>query len=200
MKRAALTSMSRWFAVFVTMSAPAVAEEVADSERLHAEIPETWVKVVDRQAGNLHIQEYLPPESPIPWQQKLSYEAMGGRGLPDPLVFVDGLAVEQKALCNGFEDTNIFVGFENGYPSVVRMLQCHENKRTGKPIVTMIKAIKGNAALYTVTRIWRLEPPVPQLQQPDTAVAPEKPEIAAWSQVLRRVQACDVNLDAHPCE
>ena len=166
-----------------TPSVPTVPEE-----HLKTEVPEGWVPILNSQSKNLLIAEYIPPDSPDPWLQKLSIEAMSGDHLPDPLEFTNSWALEQSEICEAFEDLPIYSGFENGYPTIVRMLICGKNKRTGKPLVTMVKVIRGNESLYTITRIWRLE----QLPPPEV-------EIASWSVALRKTIACDPDLSAHPC-
>ena len=176
--------------VSILASSACVANEPqqAGDEHLKAEVPEGWTRILDSKTGNLILAEYIPADSPEPWQQKLSIEAMSGSNLPDPLGFTAAWAQDQSELCENFEDHPIHSGFENGYPTVVRMLVCGENKRTGKPLVTMVKVIRGNESLYTITRIWRLEQlPLPQ------------DEIAAWSSALRKTIACDPTLPAHVC-
>lgn len=162
--------------------------EVTETEHLNTEIPVGWVQTVDSATANLRVSEYLPDKSPDPWQQKLSIEAMTGDPLPDPLEFVDGWARQQAQLCDRFGDHPIHSGFENGYPTIVRMLVCGENKRTQKPLVTLIKVIRGNQSLYTITRIWRLD-----------TLPLENTEIAAWSTSLSKTFVCDPPLPAHPC-
>jgi hypothetical protein len=77
------------------------------------------------------------------------------------------------------------------------MMQCGDNKRTGKDVITVLKAIRGNASFYTITRIWRLDPAPPPLAA--ELINIDQDELAAWSQALRTVKACDPSLDAHPC-
>ena len=62
-----------------------------------------------------------------------------------------------------------------------------------------LKVIQGNKALYTVTRIWRVEPPAPQLGEEAAASAIDEAQVAAWAQSLRTVQLCDDTLAAHRC-
>lgn len=185
-------------------------ENTRESEELRAEIPQGWVKVADKKVGSLHVAEYFPQDTPEQWQQKLSIEALSGADLPDPLEFAQGLAAEQADVCNDFADNSIFAGFENGYPTVVHMMQCGTSKRTGKALLTMLKVIQGNKALYTITRIWRLEPSTPPAagaaEEPDNAnkpapakIAIAQDELAAWSATLRRIQVCDFALKAHAC-
>jgi hypothetical protein len=181
-------------AVIVAVSAGLVAANAIthptdnQGEYLNTEIPIGWQQVLSSTNPNLRISEYLPSDSAEEWVQKLSVEAMSGKPLPDPLEFVDSWAYDQSTLCDQFRDHTIFSGFENGYPSVVRMLVCGKNKRTGKPLVTMIKVIRGNQSLYTITRIWRLQ-----------TLPLAKSDIAGWSNALSKTIACNPHLPAHPC-
>jgi hypothetical protein len=177
-----------------TTSAPVQAEK---SERLNVEIPMGWTAVVSRTVGDIQVAEYYPPDSTEAWQQKISVEALSGSDLPDPLVFTEGMAEQQSRVCNRFSVNPIFAGFENGYASAVQMMQCGDNKRTGKDVVTVIKAIRGNDSFYTVTRIWRLDQAPPPLA-PET-INLDQNELASWSQALRSVQVCDPALAEHPC-
>jgi hypothetical protein len=175
--------------------------QASDTERLMAQVPDGWIKGVDKTLPNLQITEYFPPETKDEWIQKLSYEAMSGDGLPDPIEFTNGMAEQQSEFCDDFQNSTIFAGFENGYPTMVQILECGSNKQTKKPLVTMIKAVKGNAALYVVTRIWRLEPPPAQLDKSQIKQLPiDAEELAAWSATLRDIRVCDAALLAHPCE
>ena len=177
-----------------TTSPPVQAEK---SERLNVEIPVGWTAAVSRTVGDIQVAEYYPPGSNQDWKQKISVEALSGSDLPDPLIFTDGMAEQQSRVCNRFNVDPIFAGFENGYASSVQMLQCGDNKRTGKDVVTVIKAIRGNTSFYTVTRIWRLDQAPPPLA-PET-INLDQNELAAWAQTLRNVLVCDPALQAHPC-
>lgn len=176
----------------------------SDTERLLAQIPEGWVQVIDNQLGNLHIAEYYPADTTEDWRHKLSIEALAGDGLPDPLVYTQGIAEEQAKVCNKFTSNVVFAGFENGYPTVVQMMDCGESKRASTALVTLMKVILGNQALYTVTRIWRI-PVTPGTTSENPGAVPaqttiDKSELAGWSQKLRQVKVCDASLKAHPCD
>ena len=187
------------------------APAAKSSEHLNTHLPKDWLKVLENTTKNLSIVEYIPSPTPSTiaapnrqtseakgWQQKISIEAMSGSGLPDPLTFVDGWAQDQAELCEKFSDNPIFTGLENGYQTVVRLLQCHANKRTKKPIVTMIKVIKGNEALYTITRIWRLDLPT-EAQAAKGELPLDEADVANWSDSLRKTIVCDPTAVAHPC-
>lgn len=173
----------------------AAAKAIITEEHLITEIPESWLKIRDSKVANLHVAEYVPPDTVDVWSEKLSIEAMQGDDLPDPLEFLDGVAADQAALCEGFSDSPIYAGYENGYETVVKLLQCRASTRTGKPIVSMLKAIRGNKSLYTISRFWRL--PEPVAEDEDLAIDPQA--IAAWSNVLSDTYVCDKRTEEHPC-
>ena len=191
--------------VLVTLSACAsdtavpaptsVTEDALSGEQLSTHIPEGWLKIASSNTANLNIAEYVPPDTGEQWQEKLSVEAMQGDLLPDPLEFVAGWASDQAEVCDHFSDHPIFAGFENGYASVVRLLEGGRNKRTGKPLVTMIKVIRGQDALYTVTRIWRLE----TFDASSGQIKMDTGAIAAWSNHLKQTYVCNPDSTDHPC-
>ncbi len=177
--------------------APSAPESAPRTERLTVEIPEGWSRYADRRVGNLHTAEYYPtPEPKEDWERKITIEALSGDDLPDPLIVAEGLAAEQADVCNQFEADPVFAGFENGYPTVVHMMDCGESQRTGRQLLTMIKIIQGNDALYTVTRIWRFPPDA----SAEAASPVENAEVAAWASTLRAVTVCDDTLAAHRCD
>lgn len=164
------------------------------AEMLRTEIPAGWVQLRNTNTANLKLAEYVPADTGEVWQQKLTVEAMSGAFLPDPLVVAQGLAEEQADLCGKFVDSGIFSGDENGYPTVVRLFECHDNKRTRKPLVTMLKLIRGEEQFYSITRIWRLERPEDGAELPIS-----KEELAAWSDALGNMIACKPGATDHPC-
>lgn len=173
-----------------------VAKEIRGNERLMTEIPEGFMKIRDSKLANLHIAEYLGSNTTTTWTEKLTVEAMQGDDLPDPPTVLEGLARDQAALCEGFKNEPIFAGLENGYQAVVKLFICNKNIRTGKPILTMIKSIKGNSSFYTVSRFWRIDKPLIEGE----ALEIDHAAIAAWSNVLGKTYACDNSVSEHPCQ
>ena len=185
-------------------SAPAEAKTNPNSaglsiaqEYLVAQVPDGWIKGVDREVGELMVEEYFPADTQDVWEQKVVYESLTTQDLPDPIEYVEGTAASQADKCDAFANNPVYAGFENGYPTAVNILQCGVNNLTGKPILTVIKAIKGNKSLYTITRIWRLEPSKDKTLIEDIM---DQAELAAWSNTLRKIIVCDNNLVAHSCE
>ena len=163
---------------------------VSAAEQLTGKVPEGWIMAVDKQVGELTVQEFFPPDTSGYWSQKVVFESLTTADLPDPLEYAKGLATQQADRCEAFTQTNIFSGFENQYPTVVSVLQCGTNKLTGKPIITLIKLIRGNQSLYTISRIWRLDPkPTGLTTAPTTPPAvpsATEPSTAAQAQLLNR--------------
>ena len=169
---------------------------LASTERLSVQVPDRWVVALENKLGQLAITEWVPAGTTSTWTEKLTLEALGGTPLPDPLDFVQGLAEEQSAACINFADSNIYAGFENGYQTTVHLFECGASRVTNAPLVTMVKAIRGNDAFYTITRIWRLQS-VPGKTSARTPIDPA--QIAAWSASLKDMTLCDAALAAHAC-
>ena len=151
-------------------------------EYLQSEVPDGWIRINSNHNDMLGVSEYVPGDTTGEWQQKITYEALSSADVDmDPLKMLEGLANGQGPQCEHFVDNPIYAGEENGFPTVVRLFECHGNKQTGKPLVTMIKVIKGKTALYSVTRIWRLEAPAEGEPLPI-----DQSELAAWSNHLNK--------------
>lgn len=194
--------MVRQLCTWLVLALSCYCSSLAAKEKLLVEIPEQWLKVVERQVGQLSVSEYVPADTTDQWQEKVVLEALAGDELPDPLDYVDGLVNQQRQVCDQLGADAVFAGFENGYPTAVELMQCRRNHNTGRPLVTMVKIIKGNDALYTVSRFWRL-PEVPAAAadtDPRQLVDIQESQIAAWSNRLRSIKLCDATLDAHPCD
>ena len=166
-------------------------------EYLQAEIPEGWQRAVDRQAGHLRLTEYYPSATITDWHEKITIEALSGRDLPDPITYIEGLVAQQQPLCGDFAQQPIYAGFENGFATAVHLISCGRSLRTGRGLLTFVKVVRGNQALYTISRIWRAALPAAD----GTAAAPaaEQAQLAAWSNALRTMQVCDPQRSAHPC-
>ncbi|MEM9624160.1 MAG: hypothetical protein AAF993_21150, partial [Pseudomonadota bacterium] len=72
------------------------------AERLQAQVPEGWFQGVDKQVGELAVAEYFPPGTEQYWAQKLVFESLTSTHLPDPIVYVNGLAEQQSKQCTEF--------------------------------------------------------------------------------------------------
>ena len=74
---------------------------------------------------------------------------------------------------------------ERGYPVIVWLQVCPLNKETGKPEVTLLKAIAGKDSFYVVQKAFRFQP--------------DKAQIEQWSRYLRGVSVCDSRVPERAC-
>ena len=173
------------------------AELVAEpttSETLLAQPPPDWLRSTATTTPGLRLTEYRPPAPPADgWDDRMRFEASSGTPMPDPIQVALTMAEEQRKNCEGFEDHNTFSGFENGYPTSVRLLLCREDKRTGKALVTLVKAIQGNDFFYLIVRSRSAPPPDSGLDLISQA------EIGGWSLHMRTIGLCDKQRADHPC-
>ena len=192
--------------------------DVDRTERLAVEVPEGWRQLLDRRVGALYLADYYPvadvdklinsdpAEASAAWADKLSVEILAVQPPPDPLVVVQSMTQSQIDACENPSDQGVFAGFENGYPTVVHILQCPSARATNRGLLTLVKVIQGDQALYTISRIWRVEAtvlPPPEGEgatQPPPEVAVNPTDVAAWANTFKRFALCDPAAADHPCD
>jgi len=168
-------------------------EPSPSGEILLADPPQGWVEPGAMQTPVLRMAEYGPPDGPEGRVERVTFEAQEGKPLPDPIDFVLAVSRDLEASCKGFEDINISSGFENGYPTSVRLMICPQLQSTPQGQVVMAKAIQGNDEFYVITRRLRV-PPMRGDGQPLTAQ-----EMAEWTAHLKGIRLCDTRSDDYPC-
>ncbi len=163
-------------------------------ELLLAQPPAGWVEVTSLNRGQVRIVEYAAPDTLSPDRlDLLRFESQGSLPLPDPIEIAGAMSAEMAGLCQGFEDFPIHSGFENGYPTSVRLLTCQAYGEPVRGEIRMTKAIRGSEQFYIVTRIRRTAP------FEGDAVPVSVEEMAEWSGYFSRVSLCDTRDAAHPC-
>ena len=174
-------------------SADGAGSASATGERLLAAPPSGWKEVFSSDNQGLRMVEFIPDEqNNATWQQKISFESSSGKPLPDPIDFLEGVSVDQSGTCDGFESFTTFSGFENGYPTTVRLMVCQNSTIIDQSQVTMLKAIQGKDNFYVISRAQRA-PPLADDAQPLSET-----EIAGWSLYLKAISLCDDSAE-HPC-
>ncbi len=187
-----------------TDDAPAIT-----GERLLAVPPPGWIRTFELDEGGIRLVEFMPREgNPEEWIDKVSFESFNGGGnsggnggdgnagggeLPDPIVLIQNIAKERERECEGFEDYNTFSGFENNYPTSVRLLLCHRNKASGRGEISMLKSVQGNSDFYVIQRTRQVDPY--EGQQPPMS----NEEMGLWSLYFRSISVCDDTRPKHPC-
>lgn len=87
--------------------------------------------------------------------------------------------------CTGTTASPLMNGKTNGYAVSMVVLKCPLNPLTGLPETTVLRAIKGSDALYSVQHAWR--------------AVPSDEQTGAVLRSLSKVTVCDGRTDEHPC-
>ena len=164
-----------------------------EGELLLAAPPRGWVETGAVRTPVLRMAEYGPPDEAEGTIERLTLEAQSGEPLPDPIEFVLGVSRDLEMRCDGFENINISSGYENGYPTSVRLMICPQFKDSPHGQVVMAKAIRGAEQFYVITRR-RQGPSLVGQGDPLTAQS-----MAEWTTHLKAVQLCDTRGEEHPC-
>lgn len=188
-----------------TAAAPACAADVEAppvpaGERLIAQPPQGWQQTGATNIGTLRRAEFMPEDeltagSEADWVRRITFESLNEDPLPDPIEFVELMSVGRDYDCGTYRSHPTFAGEENGYPTAVFLLVCHQDRQTERSEVTLMKTIQGNDYFYVITRSMRGEP-IPRDGEPDI----EQAEIGGWAVYLKSITVCDTSRpDAHPC-
>ena len=170
------------------------AEPVAKTERLLASPPKDWQLIYQLNSGDVRLSDFIPPdETEKDWQTKLSFEAHSQLVDSDPISIIMGEIESKNEICTHIDHFNLFSGFENNYPTSVRLIQCGENAHSQLGEISLIKAIQGNDSFYIV----RFLKKVPTFVKGKAEFTNE--EVADWSSFLKRVSLCDEDDTDHRC-
>jgi hypothetical protein len=168
---------------------------------LIASPPRGWLETAAMNTPALRMAEYGPPgsvaEPPFSFGadliERVTFEAQTGQPLPDPIDFVLGISRDLHERCDPYYDVNVSSGYENGYPTSVRLMICAEYRDSDHGQVIMAKAIQGNDEFYVITRR-RMTPPFAEGAEPLSVQ-----EMAEWTTYLNRIYVCDTRTSEHPC-
>lgn len=164
-------------------------------ERLLATPPPGWERTFELSESDVRLVEFMPADSDKEaWVDKISFESFAGPELPDPIQLLETVARDRKQACTRLEDFNTYSGYENNYPTSVRLFLCHRNKTSGKGEITMVKSIQGNQAFYVIQRSRRV---APYATSEDAPMRNE--EMGLWSLYFRSISVCDDTRPDHPC-
>jgi hypothetical protein len=165
------------------------------TEVLLATPPPNWTQIYQLNKKVVRLADFVPAnETTLNWQTKLSFESHSDLVDLDPIEILLSEAKKSEEKCTFIQHFNLFSGFENNYPTSLRLIMCGENENLKQGELSMLKVIQGDDFLYIVRFLKRIEPF--KLNQPDV----EKPEIATWSDYLRKIRLCNPANVKHPCE
>ncbi|MEE4361654.1 MAG: hypothetical protein V2I63_09040 [Pseudomonadales bacterium] len=113
----------------------------------------------------------------------------------DPIEVAALLADGLREGCEDGSDQPVFSGYENGYPTTVRLMTCPRTRGRETGELMMVKVVQGRAGHWTVVRSRQL----PAFTG-DARAPVEEEVVARWSLAMRSIQLCDTEApDAHPC-
>lgn len=172
----------------------ATGETEPSKEQLLIAIPDKWKRIYTLNTTQTRLVDFVRQEETAEdWRTKLSVESYSLRDISgDPIALLMSEAQSDMNRCNFVQHFNIYAGFENGYPSAVRLFMCGENAFTGLGEVKLVKVIQGTDNLYSIRILRRIAPF--EVSDPDFS----DKDIANWSRFLSQVSLCDASA-LHPC-
>lgn len=188
--------------ILCLVSACAKETDSTAGEMLIAKPPPDWQRIYQFNNEETRLSDYIPnDENEETWASKLSFESHAQLKHADPIAVIMGEIKNQAEICKYISHSNLFSGFENNYPTSVRLILCGENVHTEKGEVSLIKAIQGNEYFYLIQLVKKVpvfgpsSPVADNLQTPDFT----SEEVAYWSTYMKRISLCDTRDDTHAC-
>ncbi len=181
--------------IYISFSILVSSAVFAETEQLLAAVPEAWTAINTQQYTSMRIVELVPPDSDVSsWTEKLGIESFNTRPLPDPIQLLDTMQQNLKHDCTQLNSRVTYSGYENNYPTSIRLFNCNKDKLTQMQKIVLVKAIQGNQHVYVVSREMRLGE-----QQQNISEDEIQQTIARWAAYLSTTSVCDSINSQHPC-
>jgi hypothetical protein len=169
-------------ALFV--SAPAHAQ--LKNENLLVTLPEGYIVGFQDRNSRQQMTEMVPRGQTVKdWTEMVTVQIFFGMTNVTPEAYRQRLETLWAANCKGAQSNPVGQGNERGLAVAVWIAFCPLNKETGKPELTMLKAIGGKDSFYLVQKAFRFKP--------------DKEQIEQWSRYLRSVTVCDSRVAERAC-
>lgn len=180
------------------------------AEQLRLIPPDAWVLTASSKLGQFARAQYQRPLPAPPAGdtqprddnlpiETLTLEQLDPTGIANPIAFLENLAAEQAERCDDFNSTAISSGYENGYPTAVRLMRCPLRRVNRTATVSLAKAIAGNSRYYLL--IFEKRAPATTAAGAEALAFASEEDIASWSLYLRQASLCDSSQPAaHPCD
>jgi hypothetical protein len=169
----------------IALARPAAAADLVNENLITTAPPGYGVGFQDKN-GQRQIVEWVPTGETVDnWTEMVTVQIFYHlNATPD--AFMHDLEKRWLASCPGSPAPHTIANVtENGYPSLVWLLDCPKNPATGKPEITWFKAVQGNDSFYIVQKAFRF--------------APSKEQITRWVGYLKAIHVCDSRLPDRPC-
>jgi hypothetical protein len=156
------------------------------NENLLVAIPDGYIVGFQDKNAKQQMTEMVPRgQSVKDWTDMVTVQIFFRMTDVTPEAYKQRLEKLWAETCKGAESSPIGQGNERGYPVIVWLQVCPLNKDTGKPEVTLLKAIAGKDSFYVVQKAFRFQP--------------DKPQVEQWSRYLRNVSVCDSRVPERAC-
>ncbi len=132
------------------------------------------------------ITEMVPKDETVEdWSEMVMVQIYRELKTVAPKDFRSHIRRQWNAACAGSSIADEGDKTVNRYPAATWMLVCPLNPKSGKPEVTMFKAIQGRDSLYVVQKAFKWTP------RPD--------EKTSWGIYLEKITVCDTRLPDRAC-
>jgi hypothetical protein len=164
----------------------AAAADVLVNENLLAGAPPGYKIGFQDKKSELQQTEWVPVGQTVDkWTEMLTVQVFYGLKTT-PQQFMRTLEQRWHGACPGAGEAQPIVsGVENGYASLLWILDCPQNPTTGQLELTWFKGIQGNDSFYVVQKAFKF--------------SPNKEQIARWVGYLKAVQVCDSRIADRAC-
>jgi hypothetical protein len=168
----------------VIFSSPAHAQ--LQNENLLVAMPKGYKVGFSDKNARQQMTEMVPDgQSVKDWTDMITVQIFFGMTNVTPEAYKQRLEKLWAENCKGAQSSPVGQGNERGYPVIVWLQDCPLNQKTGKPEVTLLKAISGRDSFYVVQKAFRFKP--------------DKSQVEQWSRYLRSVSVCDSRLPDRAC-
>ena len=157
-----------------------------ENENLLAPLPPGYKIDFQNRQGNATITEMVPTNETVQnWTEMVTVQIFYGLRSVTPQQFKARMEQLWGNACPGSQSKPLAERNERGYPALMWVLLCPQNKATGKPENTWFKAIQGRDSFYVVQKAYKF--------------APSKEQEDHWLAYLTSVAVCDSRSAQSPC-
>jgi hypothetical protein len=171
--------------VLAVFLAPATAAAQLVNENLLVAIPPGYKIEFQDKKNNMQMTEMVPAGQTVnDWTEMVTVQIFFGLKVA-PELFRKRIENGWFEACFDGQSEPLPTALENGYPSLIWVLSCPRNPKTGKPELTWFKAVAGNDSFYVVQKAFKF--------------APSQEETTRWVAYLKSATVCDSRKAEHPC-
>ena len=171
--------------ILAALCSGAAADALVNENLLAAAPPGYKIGFQDKK-GELQQTEWVPVDQTVDnWTEMLTVQVFYGlKATPEQ--FMRTLEQRWRGACPGAGAAQpIASAAENGYATLVWLLECPQNPGTGLPELTWFKGVQGNDSFYVVQKAFKFNP--------------SKEQIGRWMSYLKAVRVCDSRIADRAC-